>query len=175
MREGKWWKLSLGIRFSLESPTCETFSKSNKLKNNKLRCIMKKLLVALLLLLPLAIETQASGGGGGGGGGGSFSGGGGSFSGGGGPRVRKVNTKLFDRGKDIFGGNFTPVRNVSRSTANSQARNLVQMKKKLAKDFEREAEKFDIRKLAGRVSANDMRALKYYLDVRFLKKERYRR
>ena len=133
--------------------------------------IMKKICLALLLLMPLMTELQASGGGGGGGGGGSFSGGGGSS----GSKKKTVNTKVFEKGKAVFEGRFTPVRSNSRSLRNSQARNLIQMRKKLATKSEREAAKIDVNKWAGRLSANDYRSLKYYIDVRYLRSERYSR
>ena len=131
---------------------------------------MKRIFFALLLLMPLVTDVYASGGGGGGGGGG-FSGG---VGGGGGSRQKKVNTKIYDKGKAVLAGRFTPVSS-SRSVRSSQARNLVQLKKKLAKKSEREAAKIDVAKWAGRMSSNDFRSLKYYIDVKFLKSDRYTR
>ena len=139
---------------------------------------MKKIYILLLVLGSFAIEAQASGGGGGGGGGGgSF--GGSVGGGGGGPRApRKVSSQRFEAGQAIFEGKIDTKPNsslskVSLSTRNSQARNLGLLKRKLAKTSPSAADQLDVEKLASNLNSTEIRALKYYLDVRFLKTEDY--
>jgi len=45
--------------------------------------------------------------------------------------------------------------------------------RRLAKKSKAAAKLLDVEKLAGSMSPNDFRALRYYLDVRYLKTEKY--
>jgi len=138
---------------------------------------MHKTYLLSLLLFSLPLNTQASGGGGGSGGGSSSGGGGGggSFNGGFGKRaLTKVNAERFESGKAVFEGNFEPASRVSFSTKNTQSRNLIQLMRRLAKVSKPTAKLLDVEKLAGTMSANDFRALRYYLDVKYLRTEKYK-
>ena len=73
----------------------------------------------------------------------------------------------------MFEGRFKAVRSVSFSTRNSQTRNLTQLKRRLTKKSKAAGEEFDVEMFVGKISSNDFRSLRYYLDVKYLKKEDY--
>ncbi len=124
------------------------------------------------------LPVQASGSGGGGGTGGGFGGfgggGGGSGSSGIKRKPREVNEQKFLKGMAVFEGRIEKEYKVSFSVRNSQTRNLTQLKGKLAKASKAEADKFDVERLVGKMSPNDLRDLRYYLDVKFFSIKEYK-
>lgn len=123
---------------------------------------MKKIPVTLLLIAFLfPVTALASGGGGGGGGGGGFGGG---FRGGGGS-TRTIDREKMSLGRKVFYGSAKmPEKIISRDLYNRQGRALVQMQKKIARSkLASSAQSFKPREIAGRMSAKQFSALRYYI------------
>ena len=124
---------------------------------------------ALLAITP----AYASGGGGGGGG---FGGGG--FGGGGvydtTPRTRTINQETYRLGQQIFSGRAELTSEVSSKALKKQTKAIQKMQTQIAaKSSAADAKKLNVTKLAGRMSSKQLRALKYYVRVRYTHADDY--
>jgi len=143
---------------------------------------MKLLPIFILFTLPLVPQVQASGSSGGssGGGSGGSSGGriigGGTRSGGGSfskPKPKTVDKTKFNEGMAVFENKFDGSSTLSSSSKRTQARNLLKLQNLLAKESKSAAAKLDIEGIAEKLTSNDLRNLRYYLDVKYLESGKY--
>lgn len=133
---------------------------------------MKKAYILIIGLALVSPEmTQASGSRGGGG---SSSGGtsGGYSRGGGSSQRDQIDQEKYRLGQSVFSGKAKlPSEILSRDLYVRQGRRLIDLQKKIAKhSSQSEAKKMDAKYLAGRLSAKQFTALKYFVKIRYTKK-----
>jgi len=73
----------------------------------------------------------------------------------------------------VFENKFDGSSTLSSSSKRTQARNLLKLQNLLAKESKSAAAKLDIEGIAEKLTSNDLRNLRYYLDVKYLESGKY--
>lgn len=126
---------------------------------------MKKYILALITLFSIFSLTGAfaSGGYGGGGGGSSSS------------SKKAIKQESFQLGQSVFTNKASIADKAgSLSITRSQERTLTTLKSQLAKKNKSAADKLNVDALAGKLSSEQLRALRYYVDVRYINPTKYK-